>query len=62
MENFEPKFNPNMEKQNTPEKEIAFEVLKTPEISVSEEPNAQLLSFILNILEIGIMILKHNTL
>lgn len=29
------------------EKEANFEVLKTPEISVSEEPNAQLLSFIL---------------
>ncbi|MGC8775974.1 MAG: hypothetical protein ACP5QN_01520 [Minisyncoccia bacterium] len=48
MENFEPKFLPNMEKPNEPEKkETTFEVLKTPEISVSEEPGAQLLSFIL---------------
>lgn len=48
MENLEPKFNPNMEKPNEPEKkESDFEVLKTPEISVREEREAQLLSFIL---------------
>ena len=48
MENFEPKFYPNMEKPNEPEKKEAdFEVLKTPEISVHEEREAQLLSFIL---------------
>lgn len=48
MENFESKFNPNMEKSNEPEKrEPDFEVLKTPEISIREEREAQLLSFIL---------------
>jgi hypothetical protein len=48
MENFESKFLPNMEKPNEPEKkETAFEVLQTPEISVREEREAQLLSFIL---------------
>lgn len=48
MENFEPKFYPNMEKPKELErKEPDFEVLKTPEISVREEREAQLLSFIL---------------
>ena len=48
MENFEPNFYPNMEKPKEPEKkEIGFEVLKTPEISIREEREAQLLSFIL---------------
>lgn len=48
MENFEPKFNPNMEKPKEPgKKEADFEVLKTPEISIHEEREAQLLSFIL---------------
>ena len=48
MENLESKFYPNMEKPNEPEKKEAdFEVLKTPEISISEEREAQLLSFIL---------------
>lgn len=48
MENFEQKFNPNMEKPNEQEKkETDFEVLKTPEISIREEREAQLLSFIL---------------
>ena len=48
MENFEPNFHPKMEKPKEPEKkEISFEVLKTPEISIREEREAQLLSFIL---------------
>jgi hypothetical protein len=45
---FKPNSDNNIEKlQKTKEKETNFEVLKTPEISVNEEPNAQLLSFIL---------------
>lgn len=48
MENFEPKFYPKMEKPKEPEKkEVDFEVLKTPEISIHEEREAQLLSFII---------------
>lgn len=48
MESFEPKFYPNMEKPKEPEKrEPDFEVLETPEISIREEREAQLLSFIL---------------
>lgn len=48
MESFEPKFYPNMEKPKESEKKEAdFEVLKTPEISIRGEKEAQLLSFIL---------------
>ena len=48
MESFEPKFYPSMEKPKEPErKETDFEVLKTPEISIREEREIQLLSFII---------------
>lgn len=48
MESFEPKFYSNMEKPKESEKrEPDFEVLRTPEISIREEREAQLLSFIL---------------
>ncbi len=48
MENFEPKFYPNMEKPKEPEKkETGFEVMKTPEIVVQEERGAQLFSLLL---------------
>lgn len=48
MENFEPKFYPNMEKPKEPErKEVDFEVIKTPEIVVQEERGAQLFSLLL---------------
>lgn len=48
MENFEPKFYPNMEKPKEQEKkEATFEVMKTPEIVVQEERGAQLFSLLL---------------
>ena len=48
MENFESKFYPNMEKPKEPEKkEVAFEVMRTPEIVIQEERGAQLFSLLL---------------
>jgi len=48
MENFEPKFNRNMEKPKGAEKnKTGFEVMKTPEIVVQEERGAQLFSLLL---------------
>ena len=48
MENFEPKFNRNMEKPKEAEKnKTGFEVMKTPEIVVQEERGAQLFSLLL---------------
>ena len=50
MENFEKKSLPTEIYPNEPEKkEVGFEVLKTPEISIREEREAQLLSFILKV-------------
>lgn len=48
MKNFESKFYPSLENQSEQQKkEIDFEILKTPKISIHEEQEAQLLSFIL---------------
>ncbi len=48
MENFEPKFYPNMEKPKEPEKKgTGLEVMETPEIVVQEERGAQLFSLLL---------------
>ena len=48
MENFESKFNPNMEKpKELKKKEATFEVMQTPEIVIQEEKGAQLLSLLL---------------
>jgi len=48
MENFESKFNPNMEKpKELKKKEVTFEVMQTPEIVIQEEKGAQLLSLLL---------------
>jgi len=48
MENFESKFNPNMEKpKELKKKGVTFEVMQTPEIVIQEEKGAQLLSLLL---------------